>query len=260
MGASGRAGPLECTPAPIACGMLPRVILFVHAHPDDETLATGVLVARLTADGVPVAVLTATRGEQGEVVPGPLSPLAGTPALVTHREGELAGALGELGVREHAFLGTPPARAAGLAPRVYTDSGMRWLDAAETVAGPGDAAGADSLTAADQAEVAADIAAYARAIVATWLVTYDPAGGYGHPDHVFLHEPTKAAASLVGASFGEIASDPEGPATWFDLPEELPVVQRALAHYASQLTVEGAEVVHVGGQRQAIVTRVGVRG
>ena len=38
------------------------------------------------------------------------------------------------------------------------------------------------------------------------------------------------------------------------------VVQRALAHYASQLTVEGAEVVHVGGQRQAIVTRVGVRG
>ena len=84
-------------------------IAFIHAHPDDETLATGALIAWLVASGHEVSLLTATRGERGEVVPGPLSHLAGTPALETHREGELAGALRVLGVARHAFLGDPPA-------------------------------------------------------------------------------------------------------------------------------------------------------
>jgi N-acetyl-1-D-myo-inositol-2-amino-2-deoxy-alpha-D-glucopyranoside deacetylase len=44
------------------------------------------------------------------------------------------------------------------------------------------------------------------------------------------------------------------------LPQWLPTVQRALGHYASQLTVDGAEVVHVGGQRQPIVTTVWLTG
>ena len=86
--------------------MLPvpgRRIVFLHAHPDDETLATGALLAALAADGYDVAVVTATRGEQGEVVPGRFAALAGTQQLVAHRIGELAGALAELG----AFVGVP---------------------------------------------------------------------------------------------------------------------------------------------------------
>lgn len=233
-------------------------VLFVHAHPDDETLATGGLIAELAARGVEVAVLTATRGEQGEVVDGPLAHLAGTPELTAHREGEVAAACATLGVRHHAFLGGPDARAAGLPPRRYTDSGMAWLDETETVAGPGDAAGPDSLTSADPAEVAADIAAYARAFGADAIVSYDAHGGYGHPDHVALHAPSRAAASEVGVPFREVASvaDPDDA---LDTPQHLPLLQEALRHYASQLTVDGVDVVHVGGQRQPILTRFTLR-
>ena len=233
-------------------------VLFVHAHPDDETLATGGLIAELAARGVEVAVLTATRGEQGEVVDGPLAHLAGTPELTAHREGEVAAACATLGVRHHAFLGGPDARAAGLPPRRYTDSGMAWLDETETVAGPGDAAGPDSLTSADPAEVAADIAAYARAFGADAIVSYDAHGGYGHPDHVALHAPSRAAAAERGVPFREVASvaDPDDA---LDTPQHLPLLQEALRHYASQLTVDGVDVVHVGGQRQPILTRFTLR-
>jgi N-acetyl-1-D-myo-inositol-2-amino-2-deoxy-alpha-D-glucopyranoside deacetylase len=234
-------------------------IVFLHAHPDDETLATGVLLAELAATGKKVAVVTATRGELGAVVPGPFAELAGTPALVEHRLGELAGALAELGVTDHAFLGTPPARAAGAEPRRYTDSGMRWLDEAETLAGPGGQAGADSLTSAPVAEAAADLAAYLDHYAADALVAYDHHGGYGHPDHVACHHIARAASRLAGVSLVEVVSEPLLPVPWAEelvLPQWLPAVQRALRHHASQLTVEGTEVVHVGGQRQPIVTTV----
>lgn len=233
-------------------------VLFVHAHPDDETLATGGLIAELAARGVEVAVLTATRGEQGEVVDGPLAHLAGTPELTAHREGEVAAACATLGVRHHAFLGGPDARAAGLPPRRYTDSGMAWLDESETIAGPGDAAGPDSLTSADPAEVAADIAAWARVVGADAIVSYDAHGGYGHPDHVALHAPSRAAASEVGVPFWEVASVVD-PTDAVHTPRHLARLREALAHYASQLVVDGDDVVHVGGQRQPIQTAFTLR-
>ena len=72
---------------------------------------------------------------------------------------------------------------------------MRWVDAEETTAGPGDEAGPDALSLADPADIAADIAAYARAVRAEAIVGYDERGGYGHPDHVVLAGATRAAAS-----------------------------------------------------------------
>lgn len=226
-----------------------RRVLFVHAHPDDETLATGGLIAALADAGVAVGVLTASRGEQGEIVPGAVP--AGTD-LALHREAEVAGACRALGVRYGAFLGEPPARASGLAPRRYTDSGMTWLDDEETVAGPGGTAGPDALSLADPGEIAADIAAGARDFGADLIVSYDDAGGYGHPDHVALAAPSRAAASELGVPFLEIASTAGGAGWTLETPELLGRVREALAHYASQLVVDGAEVVHVGGQRQAI--------
>jgi N-acetyl-1-D-myo-inositol-2-amino-2-deoxy-alpha-D-glucopyranoside deacetylase len=234
-------------------------VVFLHAHPDDETLATGVLLADLVDSGHQVAVVTATRGERGAVVPGPLSGLEGTPELVEHRLGELAGALAELGVTDHVFLGTPPARDGDRPPRRYTDSGMRWLDEAETLAGPGGDAGPDSLTAVPVEQAAADLAAYLRHYAADTLVAYDRHGGYGHPDHVACHHIARAAAALTGTPLVEVVSEPLLPVPGADevaLPQWLPAVQRALGHYASQLGVDGAEVVHVGGQRQPIVTAV----
>lgn len=237
-----------------------RTVLLVHAHPDDETLATGGLIAELAGRGIEVAVLTATRGEMGEVVAGPLSHLAGTPALSAHREREVERACRALGVRHGAFLGEPPARADGRRPRRYTDSGMRWLDEAETLAGPGDQAGPDALSVADPAEVALDIAAYGSHLGADLLISYDAAGGYGHPDHVALHEPTRVAASGLGVRFVEVVSQPDaaapgdgqGRVQTVVAEQHAGVVQAALRQHASQLVVEGTEVVHVGGQRQPV--------
>ncbi|MBK8464127.1 MAG: PIG-L family deacetylase [Nigerium sp.] len=234
-------------------------VLFVHAHPDDETLATGGLIAHLAGQGIEVAVLTATRGERGEVPPGPLAALLGTPELAAHREGELARALAALGATEGAFLGTPPARADGRTPRRYLDSGMRWLDAGETVAGPGEDAGPDSLSLADPVSIAADIAAYARHVRAELIVSYDAHGGYGHPDHVALHGPSRAAASTLGVPFLEVASVTDSPGQRFATPERLDQIKDALASYASQLTLDGDDVVHVGGQRQPVQVDFTVR-
>lgn len=235
-----------------------RVTLF-HAHPDDETLATGALIAWLAERGNPVDVLTATRGEQGEIVPG--SPAAGLDSrqLVDHRVAELGAALGILGAAGPAFLGSRPARAAGLPERRYSDSGMRWLDAAEQVAGPGESAGPDSLTAVDSQAAAADLVAHLRAQRSETLISYDRHGGYGHPDHVACHHLARLAAQASGVQLLEIVSEPllqQTPAVEVALPEYLPQVRAALAAYSSQLSLDGSEVIHVGGQRQPISTSI----
>ena len=121
------------------------VPLFVHAHPDDETVQTGSLLAWLAAQGLPVSVLTCTRGEQGEIVSGVLPASTTADELVRVREAELAHAIETLGVAASYFLGTPPARAAGLGRRDYHDSGMRWV--AEGLAGPADIDDPDTFTA-----------------------------------------------------------------------------------------------------------------
>ena len=87
----------------------PQRPVFFHAHPDDETLSTGALILEL-AERARVALVTATRGERGEMVDGPLAALAGTPELAVHRDEELEAACAVLGVGVRAYLGEPPAR------------------------------------------------------------------------------------------------------------------------------------------------------
>lgn len=236
-------------------------VLFVHAHPDDETISTGALIAALTASNVACHVLTATRGERGEARPGALPPGVD---LVAHRLGEWASACAVLRVASTSMLGAPPARGRGGPPRRYHDSGMAWLDAAQTLAGPAPDAPADALALADPDEIAADIVACARDVGAEALVSYDHLGGYGHPDHVALWTPTRRAASELSLPFIEIVSQPRNStpdpdALWLDLSAHLPTVQEALRQYASQLVVVGTDLVHVGGQREPISVRVGVR-
>lgn len=241
-----------------------RRVLLVHAHPDDETLATGALIADLVADGVEVHVVTATRGERGELMPDVADVEPGSPAYVALRERELAGALDALGVSTHSFLGMPPARDPGaVGSRSYRDSGMRWVR--DGLAGPAADSGPESFTAAMMADAVADLSAAVTATDPDLLVTYDAGGGYGHPDHVRTHEVTTAVARAHGIPVIEvIPPDREVPGDasavqWHDRSEHLPRVQEALRAHASQVRVEGADVVHVGGQREPIVTRVGLR-
>ncbi|MFT4216995.1 MAG: PIG-L family deacetylase [Micropruina sp.] len=241
-----------------------RRVVFAHAHPDDETLATGALIQHLTGAGVTVAVLTATRGERGDVVPGPLSHLVGTPELDVHREAELTTALRTLGAEGPFFLGEPPARASGLPPRRYVDSGMRWVT--PTVAGPGEDAGPDAFTSASVPEASADLAAFLAAWDADLVVSYQADGGYGHPDHVHAHHVAVAAAALAGVRFAEVISIPRDGSppdsdgvTWYDLTDRLDALLPALRAHASQFTVNGRDVIHCGGQREPVQLRTGVR-
>ncbi|MBK8459870.1 MAG: PIG-L family deacetylase [Micropruina sp.] len=238
-----------------------RSVLFAHAHPDDETLATGALIAWLSRRGVAVSVLTATRGERGEIVSG----VVVDGDLDAHREAELAGALAALGVTRHGWLGSGPARVFGLPARRYCDSGMQWVT--PSVAGPAADSGPDCLVAAPVAEAAADLAAYVRAVGAELVISYDSDGGYGHPDHVAMHHISRTAAELAGVPFAVVVSVPrdgsrassESGVEWFDLAGELPAVIDALRCHASQLTVLGSDVIHSGGQLEPIQTRIGLR-
>src|SRR3954469_15624020 len=96
-----------------------RRLLLVHAHPDDESINNGATMAKYAAEGAHVTLVTCTLGEEGEALPPELAPLAADrdDPLGTHRIGELAAAMKELGVTDHRFLGGPGR---------YRDSGMEW--------------------------------------------------------------------------------------------------------------------------------------
>lgn len=167
-------------------------LLAVHAHPDDETLATGALLAAFAAAGRPVTVVTATRGERGEVIGDALAHLQGDPrALAAHRETELAAALAALGVADHAFLDALPGWSGGR----LEDSGMVWADEGRRAVAAPDAHAAFSTH--DLDALAASLAALIADRRPDVVVTYEPAGGYGHPDHVRAHEVTHRALALT---------------------------------------------------------------
>ncbi|MFW7401085.1 MAG: PIG-L family deacetylase, partial [Rothia mucilaginosa] len=177
-------------------------ILFVHAHPDDETSSTGATMAYYAQKGAEVYLLTATRGELGEVIPEELHHLeVGKPgcrdngeALGEYRTGELAGAIKALGVKKQFFLGQEPAVAEGTLP-LYRDSGMAWGPEGKPVANP--VAAEDSLTAQPLEPQAQALVAAIRALTPDVLITYDSDGGYGHPDHVRVYEIVHRALQIL---------------------------------------------------------------
>lgn len=184
-------------------------LLAVHAHPDDETLWTGGLLATWAAAGRPVTVVTCTRGERGEVLALPgttsegLAHLEGDgPALAAHRERELASATAALGV-DHLFLDTTTPQPTSIEPgRRYEDSGMRWV--APGVAGPADDSPDSAFARVPVDEPAARLAGLIRDRRPDVVVTYEPGGGYGHPDHVRAHDVTVRALELLGEAAPEL--------------------------------------------------------
>lgn len=231
---------------------VPRV-MFVHAHPDDETITTGGTLAALAEAGQEPLLVTLTRGERGEVTPGPFAGLQGTDGLAPHRQTELAAALAMLGIERHVFLGVPPARADELPPTIYEDSGMEWGADGRAIASPD--APADALTRVPAVEALNDLLAAADAAGAGALVSYDNDGGYGHPDHVHAHRLARAVAQGLGIPFWTIVPSEAGADPELERHDISPWVERkvaALRSHGTQLTVDGDEIVHVGGQRQAI--------
>ncbi|WP_410670410.1 N-acetyl-1-D-myo-inositol-2-amino-2-deoxy-alpha-D-glucopyranoside deacetylase [Amycolatopsis sp. cmx-4-68] len=159
---------------------VPRRLLLVHAHPDDESITTGATIARYAAEGAEVTVVTCTLGEEGEIMPD-LHELAGLRAqaadqLGGYRVAELQNACAALGVARHRYLG-------GLGR--WRDSGM---------AGTPSASHPRAFTGGGVEEQAAQLAELLDEVRPQVVVTYDAFGGYGHPDHVRAHEITMAAA------------------------------------------------------------------
>ena len=167
-----------------------RRMLLVHAHPDDETINNGATMARYVAEGAHVTLVTCTLGEEGEVLVPELTHLAADQSdqLGTHRIGELAAAMKELGVTDHRFLG---------GPGKYRDTGMIYDDEGNAAVPP--ETRPDSFWQADLLAAANDLVPVIREIRPQVLVTYDEYGNYGHPDHVKAHRVATYAASLAAS-------------------------------------------------------------
>ncbi|BBA89759.1 MULTISPECIES: N-acetyl-1-D-myo-inositol-2-amino-2-deoxy-alpha-D-glucopyranoside deacetylase [Mycobacterium] len=157
-------------------------LLFVHAHPDDESLSNGATIAHYAARGAQVHVVTCTLGEEGEVIGDRWAQLAVDHAdqLGGYRIGELTAALQRLGVDAPIYLG-----GAGR----WRDSGMAGTEQRSR----------RRFVDADDREAVGALVAIIRELRPHVVVTYDPDGGYGHPDHVQAHVVTTAAVAAAGS-------------------------------------------------------------
>lgn len=166
-------------------------LLFVHAHPDDETLTTGATIAHYASSGADVRVVTCTLGEEGEVIGDRWAGLAvdGADQLGGYRIGELSTALRHLGVDAPIFLG-----GAGR----WRDSGMEGTAARHR----------QRFVDADHDEAVGELVAVIREMRPHVVVTYDPNGGYGHPDHIQAHRVTTAAVTAAGDAGAAFAGEP----------------------------------------------------
>ncbi|ADL48829.1 1D-myo-inosityl-2-acetamido-2-deoxy-alpha-D-glucopyranoside deacetylase [Micromonospora aurantiaca ATCC 27029] len=160
-----------------------RRLLLVHAHPDDESIGTGATMAHYAATGAHVTLVTCTLGEEGEIHVPALAQLGAAEAdqLGGYRIGELAAACAVLGVTDHRFLG-----GAGR----YRDSGMMGLATNEHPR---------AFWQADLDTAAGYLVEVIREVRPQVLVTYDPDGFYGHPDHIQAHRVAMRAVELAAA-------------------------------------------------------------
>lgn len=145
-----------------------QVLLAVLAHPDDETFGMGGTLAHYALRGVEVHLVCATRGEAGEVDE---AYLRGFNSVAERRVAELRCAAEKLGLKSVHFLD-------------YRDSGM---------AGSPENHHPASLASAPLEKVATDVVHYIRMLKPQVVITFDPLGGYRHPDHIAIHKATVKA-------------------------------------------------------------------
>jgi LmbE family N-acetylglucosaminyl deacetylase len=148
---------------------VPFTLVAFHAHPDDESLLMGGTIARAAAEGHRVVLVTATDGAAGLAS----SAMGSREDLGRRRLAELEVAAAALGAARVVHLGFP-------------DGGFSGVPLAE--------AGAAVVRVLD--EESADV-----------LTGYDPAGGYGHPDHVHVHRVARTAAERTGVRLLEATVD-----------------------------------------------------
>ena len=150
-------------------------MLVVMAHPDDETFGLGGTLSLYAKRGVKVHLICATRGEMGTVAP---EFMEGYSSIADLRVDELRCAAEKLGLEEVIFLD-------------YRDSGMVGTEDNEH---PG------ALAQAPVDEVVATLVGYIRRLRPQVVITFDPEGGYGHPDHIAINRATVKAYDAAADS------------------------------------------------------------
>ncbi|WP_129671356.1 PIG-L family deacetylase [Candidatus Chloroploca sp. Khr17] len=148
-------------------------LLAVLAHPDDESFGIGGTLAAYAWMGAHVHLICATGGEEGAADP---EFLVGYPSLAARREAELACAAQALGLTSVTLLG-------------YRDSGMPDTPANHHP---------EALAAQPLEQVIARVVEHIRRLRPHVVVTFDPIGGYRHPDHIAIHQATVAAFYAAG--------------------------------------------------------------
>ncbi|TME34985.1 MAG: GlcNAc-PI de-N-acetylase [Chloroflexi bacterium] len=194
--------------------MAERTLLAVHAHPDDECIGTGGILARYAAEGVRTVLVTCTDGAVGEIS----DPSLATPEnLVEVRARELDESVRILRVSRLVKLG-------------YRDSGM---------AGTADNAHPDSFQQALFDDALERVVRVVRQERPQVLVTYDERGGYGHPDHIRAHQ---VAVAAFEAAKDSTRFPSAGPA-WAPSKLYYSVVPRsAFVRFIERLRAAGIEV------------------
>lgn len=147
-------------------------LVAVLAHPDDESFGMGGTLALYAQKGVAIYLICATRGEAGEME---ADCLEGYDSIAQRRESELRCAAELLGITSVQFLD-------------YRDSGM---------SGSPDNQHPQALVNAPVANVAQQIANHIRRLRPQVIITFDPIGGYKHPDHIAIHKATVEAFKLA---------------------------------------------------------------
>ncbi|GCD20579.1 mycothiol S-conjugate amidase [Cellulomonas algicola] len=153
-------------------------LMAVHAHPDDESSKGAATTAMYAAHGVDVLVVTCTGGERGDVLnPSYGEVEGGIEGMRAVRTAEMAAAAEALGVRQH-WLG-------------FVDSGLPEGDPLPPLP--------EGCFALQPLEVAsAPLVELVREFRPHVITTYDPSGGYPHPDHIMCHRVAYEAYHAAG--------------------------------------------------------------
>lgn len=206
--------------------MAQKTLLAVFAHPDDESFGTGGSLSLYAARGYRVELICATRGEAGEIS----DPSLATPeTLAQVREDELRCAARGMGINPPIFLG-------------YRDSGMM---------GTPENDDPRCLWKADRPLAVGQVTRIIRELRPEVVVTFEPNGGYGHPDHVTIHQITVAAVAAAAdpAQYPEQIAAGLAPYTvqkfyYTGLP------RRFFAKIAEKLQAAGVDLSKLSGPRK----------
>ena len=164
-------------------------LMAVHAHPDDESIGTGGVLAKYASEGIRTVVVFGTKGELGGIQNPEFVPSSPGLSMKDIRVQELERALKILGVNSFHFLG-------------YRDSGM----AGEPTNGD-----ADAFAMADIEEAVGRLVDIIRQTRPQVILTYNEKGIYGHPDHIMTSRVTSTAYCKAGDPGYE---SPQGLSPW----------------------------------------------